>query len=75
MRLRLDRRVPGLLERLRSVSPQALWAGDELIVPGAAKDRPRALDVVRQAGAEIRGLAAEEGRLDVLYRELVEAAP
>jgi Cu-processing system ATP-binding protein len=75
MRLRLDRRVPGLLERLRSVSPQALWAGDELIVPGAAKDRPRALDVVRQAGAEIRGLAAEEGRLDVIYRELVEAAP
>ena len=35
-------------------------------------DRPRVLDIVRDTGAEIRGLAAEEGRLDELYRELVE---
>ena len=72
LRLRLDRRVPGLLEKLRPISPAASWAAEELIVPGPAADRPRVLDVVREAGAEIRGLAAEEGRLDLLYRELVE---
>ena len=71
LKLRLDRRVPGLLDRIREVSPAAVWAADELIVPGAAADRPRVLDVVRDAGGQIRGLAAEEGRLDVLYRELV----
>ncbi len=73
MRLRLDRRVPSLLETLRAISPASSWAGNELIVPGPAADRPRVLDAVRAAGAEIRGLAAEEGRLDVLYRELVGA--
>ena len=73
LRLRLDRRLPGLLESVRRVCPDALWAGDELIAPGPAADRPRVLDVVRGAGAEIRGLCAEEGRLDLLYRELVEA--
>ncbi len=73
LRLRLDRRPSGLLERIRPISPQATWASEELIVPGPAADRPRVLDLVREAGAEIRGLAAEEGRLDVLYRELVEA--
>jgi len=30
---------------------------------------------VRQEGAEIRGLTAEEGRLDELYRELVGKDP
>jgi Cu-processing system ATP-binding protein len=73
LRLRLARRVPGLLERVRAIAPQASWAADELIVPGPAADRPRALDAVRAAGGEIRGLAAEEGRLDGLYRELVGA--
>jgi hypothetical protein len=32
------------------------------------------LDRIREAGAEIRGLTAEEGRLDAFYRELVGAA-
>lgn len=73
LRLRLDRRAPGLLEKVRAISASAAWAGDELVAPGPAADRPRILDVVREAGAEIRGLAAEEGRLDLLYRELVEA--
>ncbi len=73
LRLRLDRRVPGLLDRIRAISPAASWAADELVVPGPAADRPRVLDVVREARAEIRGLAAEEGRLDLLYRELVGA--
>ena len=75
LRLRLDRRAPGLLERVRAISPAATWGGDELIVPGPAADRPRVLDAVREFGVEIRGLAAEEGRLDVLYRELVGSGP
>ncbi|MGH9399078.1 MAG: ABC transporter ATP-binding protein [Thermoanaerobaculia bacterium] len=71
LRLRLDRRPPGLIDRLREMAPKAAWAGEELIVPGPAADRPRVLDLVRAEGLEVRGLTAEEGRLDVLYRELV----
>jgi len=71
MRLRLAGRPGGLLESVRRLSPQAVWAADELIVPGGAAVRPAVLDVVRAAGAEIRGLTAEEGRLDTLYQELV----
>jgi Cu-processing system ATP-binding protein len=71
MRLRLDERRPGLLESVRTLAPQAIWAAGELIVPGGAALRPAVLDLVRAAGAEIRSLAAEEGRLDALYQELV----
>jgi Cu-processing system ATP-binding protein len=71
MRLRLLGRPAGLLERVRTLAPEALWAADELVVPGGASLRPSVLDVVRSAGAEIRGLTAEEGRLDALYQELV----
>jgi Cu-processing system ATP-binding protein len=59
---------------VRQSAPGALWAGEELVVPGAAALRPRVLDVVRSLGVELRGLTAEEGRLDVLYRELVSEA-
>ncbi|HSB61824.1 MAG TPA: hypothetical protein VLI67_08900, partial [Vicinamibacteria bacterium] len=45
-----------------------------LIVPGPAALRPAVLDLVRGAGAEVRGLTAEDGRLDELYRELVGEA-
>lgn len=72
MRVRLAARVPALLERVREIYPQAQWFGDELIAPGAAAERPRVLDLVRETGAEIRGLTAQEGRLDEFYRELVE---
>jgi Cu-processing system ATP-binding protein len=71
MRLRLDDRRPGLLEKVRALAPEALWAAHEMIVPGGAALRPAVLDAVRSVGAEIRGLTAEEGRLDVLYQELV----
>jgi Cu-processing system ATP-binding protein len=71
MRLRLDGPVPRLLERVRERAPRAVWAGDELVVPGPAALRPAVLDLVRAAGAEVRGLTAEEGRLDGLYAELV----
>jgi Cu-processing system ATP-binding protein len=74
MRLRLASRPPGLLEAVRALAPGALWAGEELIVPGPAAKRPRVLDAVRGLGVEVRGLTAEEGRLDALYRELVGEA-
>jgi Cu-processing system ATP-binding protein len=70
--VRLAARVAGLLDRVRALAPKALWFGDELIVPGPASCRPSVLDVVRAAGAEIRGLTAEEGRLDAFYRGLLE---
>ena len=70
MRLRLASQPEGLLERVRELAPRAVWAGDELVVPGAASLRPAVLDRVRNAGCEVRGLTADEGRLDVLYREL-----
>jgi Cu-processing system ATP-binding protein len=75
MRLRLGSRPEGLLAAVRAVAPLATWSGDELVVPGAAALRPRALDVVRGLGVEVRGLLAEDGRLDGLYGELVAAAP
>jgi len=40
-------------------------------VPGPAALRPAVIDTVRASGAEILGLTAAEGRLDVLYSELV----
>lgn len=71
LRLRLGATPPGLLDRVRAIAPAALFAADELVVPGPASTRPRVLDLVRETGVAIRGLTAEEGRLDDLYRELV----
>jgi Cu-processing system ATP-binding protein len=74
LRLRLGRVPEGLLARVRALAPKAVWSGDELIVPGPASLRPPVIDLVRAQGAEIRGLTADEGRLDDVYRELVEGA-
>ena len=81
MRLRVGSRPDGLLPAVRALAPAAVWAGapregssgrdEELVVPGPAALRPGVLDAVRALGVEVRGLTAEEGRLDVLYRELV----
>ncbi len=72
MRLRLASRPEGLLEAVRRIAAPGLVGRDEeLVVPGGASLRPRVLDVVRALGVEIRGLTADEGRLDTLYRELV----
>jgi Cu-processing system ATP-binding protein len=75
MRLRLGATPEGLLRAVVTVAPAATWAGGELVVPGPAAIRPRVLDVVRGLGVEVRGLTAEEGRLDALYRELVSEEP
>jgi Cu-processing system ATP-binding protein len=84
MRLRLASRPEGLLATVRALAPDATWAGEpregssgrdrELVVPGPAALRPRVLDAVRALGVEVRGLTADEGRLDTLYRELVGEA-
>ena len=71
LRLSLESVPPGLLEAVRRVAPSATWSGEELVVPGPAADRPRALDAVREAGGRIVNLVAEEARLDSLYREIV----
>jgi Cu-processing system ATP-binding protein len=75
MRLRLETRLPGLLERLRPLAPAAAWSGEELIVPGPARHRPAVLDAVRAEGATIVDLMASDGRLEDLYRELVGGTP
>jgi Cu-processing system ATP-binding protein len=75
MKLRLDICPAGLLDDVRRIAPHASWLGDQLIVPGPAAVRPAVLDLARQAGAAIRGLTAEEGRLDTFYRELVQETP
>jgi Cu-processing system ATP-binding protein len=75
LKLRLDACPGGLLEQVRRISPEASWVGDQLLVRGAAAARPAIVEMARQAGAEIRELTVEEGRLDTFYRELVQEAP
>jgi Cu-processing system ATP-binding protein len=72
MRVRLDACAPGLAERVAALAPGSRWTGEELVVPGGPALRAAAVEAVRAAGVEIRGLTADEGRLDALYRELVE---
>ena len=71
MRLRLAAVPASLVDAVRRIAPGATVAGDELIVRGPASLRPLVLDVVRQTGGQVRGLTAEDGRLDALYRDLV----
>ncbi len=73
MRLRLARTPPELFEAVRCLAPDSALQDGELVVPGPASMRPRVLDAVREFGGEVRGLTAEDGRLDALYRDLVAA--
>jgi len=72
MRVRVPGRPAGLLDVVRRFSAEAAWSGEELIVPGPARQRPAILDALRAEGASITGLTAQEGRLEELYRELVQ---
>jgi Cu-processing system ATP-binding protein len=71
LRLRVDGQAPSLVGRVRTLAPQTTVSGDELIVPGPASIRPAVIDLVREAGVQIRGLTAEESSLESLYRELI----
>ena len=59
----------------QQIAPGARWAMSQLAIPGAAEVRAAALEAVRAGGAEIRGIASDDGRLDSLYRELAGGAP
>ncbi len=72
MRVRVQGRPARLLDVVRRFSAEAVWSGEELIVPGPARQRPAVLDALRAEGASIAGLTAQEGRLEELYRELVQ---
>lgn len=74
LRLRVSGSASFILDRIREIAPAAYLAADELIVPGSATIRPAVIDIVRNAGIEIRGLTTEESRMDGLYRELVRGA-
>ena len=71
MRLLLEGAPPDILERIRPMAPRALRAGLELVIPGPTAIRASVLDCVRSSGATLRALSVEEGRLDLLYSELV----
>jgi Cu-processing system ATP-binding protein len=71
MRVRLAPGGPDPAVILAALRPDAGWADDEIVVHGPASGRPEILDRIRAAGGEIRAIATEEGRLDLLYRELV----
>ena len=70
LRVRLAAPVPGLLARLQVEHPGASGSEAELAGPGPASDRPRVLAMIAGAGGVVLGLTTEEGRLDMLYREL-----
>jgi len=71
LRLRLDRPAASLLERLQHACPGASADGYDLSLPGPASSRPALLAAVAATGAVVCSLTADEGRLDVLYSELV----
>jgi Cu-processing system ATP-binding protein len=71
MKLTLDHLPDGLLDRVREIAPKAVWAADQLIVPAPTTLRLAVLDIVRESAAEIRGVTAQDGRLDTFYLELV----
>jgi len=71
MRVRLAAPVAVAVEAVTRLGGAAEWAGDELVVRGAAADRPRFLAAIQAAGGEPVSLTTEEGRLEALYRELV----
>jgi Cu-processing system ATP-binding protein len=71
MMVTLDRQPAGLLETVRQLAPAAALSVDQLRVPAPPAARAAVLDLIRASGAGIRGLTAEEGRLDTFYRELV----
>ncbi len=76
LRVRLTACSDELLAAVRRLSPETTWAPAprELIMPGPASIRPALLDAIRGFDVDIETLTTEEGRLDALYRELVEAA-
>jgi Cu-processing system ATP-binding protein len=72
MRVRLGACPPALAEAVARIAPGSRLEGEELVVPGPPSARAAAMEALLAEGGDVRGLTAEEGRLDSLYRELVE---
>jgi len=76
MRVRPDRAPSQVIAAVREAAPSAVVRMDEIWVPGSGAARAAALEAIRASGAAIIGLTADEGRLEVLYAELLaRAAP
>lgn len=73
MRLGVDDPAAAIVA-VRDMAPGVFADGTDLVVPGSPALRPAILERLRNAHIEIRAIAAEEGRLEDLYRELVEEA-
>lgn len=71
MKVLVEGVTSGLLERVQAVAPGATLVGNEIVVPAPTDVRLRVVDLVRASGAVIHRLSTEEGRLDMLYRDLV----
>jgi Cu-processing system ATP-binding protein len=71
LRLRLHNAPPSLLPAVTRLAPGSTLVDGQLFAPGPASVRPSIIDCVRDSGADILGLTAEEGRLDTFYRDLV----
>jgi len=69
MRVRTER--PDVMVQAR-LGRSAAWEDGELVVRGSPERRGAVLAALAAAGHEVRSLTTEEGRLDGLYRELVE---
>jgi Cu-processing system ATP-binding protein len=72
--LRVEGDAADLVALVRDLAPEAHASASSLIVPGRASVRPAVIERMRAAGAIITAITTEEGRLDTLYRELVEVA-
>ncbi|MBI5511298.1 MAG: ABC transporter ATP-binding protein [Deltaproteobacteria bacterium] len=66
---------PGLEDDVRRAVPGARFQGREVVISGSPEARAAALEVVRGAGAQISSLAADEGRLEDLYQDLIRKSP
>jgi Cu-processing system ATP-binding protein len=71
LRLRLRNAPESLIAAVARLAPGSTLVDDQLIAPGPARLRPAIIDCVRESGADILAVTAEEGRLDTFYRDLV----
>jgi Cu-processing system ATP-binding protein len=72
MRVRVNRLDDRTLQQLRLLDPTATVAAGELQICGRAALRPQVIAVLRDAGSEVVDFTTQEGRLDDLYRTLME---
>lgn len=71
MRLRVDDR-PAAADAIRDMALGVYVDGPDLVIPGSPASRPAILERLSDARVEVWAISAEDGRLEDLYRELVE---